>query len=354
MLLKTSNINKIFLILTQIPFACSLSASNDTDSNTDNNNNAPDLIYTVLLVSLVIIICNFIGCAYIILRTYLRWRKPRSVIPMSLRFPYYIALTDILISLVSLINHGYGAAYREPLESPACEVISPLLVFSAGLTVYLIAAISVTTWLRVAREVYIDFGKYDYKLWVPVFSMAIVNMSFSVHGTTKQKYWCAPDESNKLFSTMSVVSNINNDSGGTTISKNLLKDQLERKVYKKVITYILAFILQYTPALIDKIADLLNHEYEILSIITQLALNLGAFGNFFQYITNEGLSLTNHSNISHGSKSSRDDEIELNDKINDAYGVQNFMAPKIVANKANFGSQTIYDTNYELNIIENE
>ncbi|CAJ0833140.1 13361_t:CDS:2 [Entrophospora sp. SA101] len=370
MLLKTSNINKIFLILTQIPFACSLSASNDTDSNTDNNNNAPDLIYTVLLVSLVIIICNFIGCAYIILRTYLRWRKPRSVIPMSLRFPYYIALTDILISLVSLINHGYGAAYREPLESPACEVISPLLVFSAGLTVYLIAAISVTTWLRVAREVYIDFGKYDYKLWVPVFSMAIVNMSFSVHGTTKQKYWCAPDETD-------YSSNINNDSGGTTISKNLLKDQLERKVYKKVITYILAFILQYTPALIDKIADLLNHEYEILSIITQLALNLGAFGNFFQYITNEGLSLTNHSNISRyvakwrpvpisESKNVTSGRIFIkyskiatfrgtySSKKLQAYGVQNFMAPKIVANKANFGSQTIYDTNYELNIIENE
>nr|CAG8495144.1 8311_t:CDS:2 [Entrophospora candida] len=344
MLLKTSNINKIFLILTQIPFACSLSASNDTDSNTDNNNNEPDLVYTLLLVSLVIIICNFIGCAYIILRTYLRWRKPRSVIPMSLRFPYYIALT------VSLINHGHGAAYREPLESPACEVISPLLVFSTSLTVHLIAAISVTTWLRVAREVYIDFGKYDYKLWVPVFSMAIVNMSFSFHGTSKQKYWCAPDESNKLFSTMTVVSNINNDSGGTTISKSLLKDQLERKVYKKVITYILVFILQYTPALINKIADLLNHEYEFLSIIALLGRYVAKW---------RPVPISESKNVTSGRIFIKYSKIATfrgtsSSKKLQAYGVQNFMAPKIVANKANFGSQKIYDTNYELNIIENE
>ncbi|CAJ0645565.1 4054_t:CDS:2 [Entrophospora sp. SA101] len=243
MLLKTSNINKIFLILelTQIPFAY-------------------NLIYTVLIVSLVIIICNFIGCAYIILRTYLRWRKSRSAIPMSLRFPYYIALTGKL---------GYGAAYREPLESPACEVISSLLVFSTALTIHLVAAISVTTWLRVVREVNIDFGKYDYKLWVPVFSIAIIDMSLSVRGTPKQKYWCAPDESNEIFSTMIADHNssISNGSEGTTISNSLLKDKLERKVYKKVMTYILVFILQYTSALINKIANLLNHKYELLAII---------------------------------------------------------------------------------------
>ncbi|CAJ0749673.1 6056_t:CDS:2, partial [Entrophospora sp. SA101] len=243
-----------------------------------------NLIYTVLIVSLVIIICNFIGCAYIILRTYLRWRKSRSAIPMSLRFPYYIALTGKL---------GYGAAYREPLESPACEVISSLLVFSTALTIHLVAAISVTTWLRVVREVNIDFGKYDYKLWVPVFSIAIIDMSLSVRGTPKQKYWCAPDESNEIFSTMIVVSilsllsiiifcylyvlilikkadhnsSISNGSEGTTISNSLLKDKLERKVYKKVMTYILVFILQYTSALINKIANLLNHKYELLAII---------------------------------------------------------------------------------------
>ncbi|CAJ0912099.1 1639_t:CDS:2, partial [Entrophospora sp. SA101] len=228
---------------------------------------------------------------------------------MSLRFPYYIALTGKL---------GYGAAYREPLESPACEVISSLLVFSTALTIHLVAAISVTTWLRVVREVNIDFGKYDYKLWVPVFSIAIIDMSLSVRGTPKQKYWCAPDESNEIFSTMIADHNssISNGSEGTTISNSLLKDKLERKVYKKVMTYILVFILQYTSALINKIANLLNHKYELLAIIALVGLNLGIFGNFFQYIINEGLSLKNYSNISHESMSSRDDEIELNDKIN--------------------------------------
>ncbi|CAH1768518.1 10495_t:CDS:2, partial [Entrophospora sp. SA101] len=363
-------LTQFFIIIQQIPLAYSLPASNDTD---DSSTSDIDSVYIVLVFSLFIIVCNIIGCLYIISRkinsnfqrfkkiliidkkdilfsgTYIRW-KNRSEIPMSLRFPYYLALTDVLLSIISLINHGYGVIYKRPLEFPACSIIGSLLVFSTSLSTNLVVSISVVSWLRVVRGIWIDFGKCDYKLWVVLFSIGSFYFAFIVRNVSEHKYWCAPDYTDKFFSilaisvvllTLSIItycyahvlmlikradyrSNMKSNSGDNSGSNNgsssgILKNKFERKVFKKILTYVLVFLIQYIPCLVYEVVTVMNpgkQENGIVALIALTAFNLGAVGNFFQYITNEGFSLKRSlSSVSNNeSIPSREDEIELNNK----------------------------------------
>nr|CAG8436292.1 1750_t:CDS:2 [Entrophospora candida] len=378
-----SNINKIlpynlilvltqfFIIIQQIPLAYSLPASNDTD---DSSTSDIDSVYIILVFSLFIIVCNIIGCSYIILRkiisnfqrfkkiliidkkdilfsgTYIRW-KNRSEIPMSLRFPYYLALTDVLLSIISLINHGYGVIYKRPLEFPACSIIGSFLVFSTSLSTNLVVSISVVSWLRVVRGIWIDFGKCDYKLWAVLFSIGSFYFAFIARNVSKHKYWCAPDYTDEFFSilaisvvflTVSIItycyahilmlikradyrSNMKSNSSDNSESNNgsssgILKNKFERKVFKKILTYVLVFLIQYIPCLVYEVVTVMNPGKPENGVVAQIALtafNLGAVGNFFQYITNEGFSLKRSlSSAASNNESipSREDEIELNNK----------------------------------------
>ncbi|CAJ0852577.1 13436_t:CDS:2 [Entrophospora sp. SA101] len=319
-------LTQFFIIIQQIPLAYSLPASNDTD---DSSTSDIDSVYIVLKDIL------FSG-------TYIRW-KNRSEIPMSLRFPYYLALTDVLLSIISLINH-------RPLEFPACSIIGSLLVFSTSLSTNLVVSISVVSWLRVVRGIWIDFGKCDYKLWVVLFSIGSFYFAFIVRNVSEHKYWCAPDYTDKFFSilaisvvllTLSIItycyahvlmlikradyrSNMKSNSGDNSGSNNgsssgILKNKFERKVFKKILTYVLVFLIQYIPCLVYEVVTVMNpgkQENGIVALIALTAFNLGAVGNFFQYITNEGFSLKRSlSSVSNNeSIPSREDEIELNNK----------------------------------------
>ncbi|CAJ0843199.1 19383_t:CDS:2 [Entrophospora sp. SA101] len=119
-------------------------------------------------------------------------------------------------------------------------------------------------------------------------------------------------------------SNMKSNSGDNSGSNNgsssgILKNKFERKVFKKILTYVLVFLIQYIPCLVYEVVTVMNpgkQENGIVALIALTAFNLGAVGNFFQYITNEGFSLKRSlSSVSNNeSIPSREDEIELNNK----------------------------------------
>lgn len=47
----------------------------------------------------------------------------------------------------------------------------------------------VITYLRVCREIYFHYGKYDYKLWIFVLAGSAVIQVMNVQNNGKRDYW---------------------------------------------------------------------------------------------------------------------------------------------------------------------
>ncbi|GBC09605.1 hypothetical protein RclHR1_00090039 [Rhizophagus clarus] len=68
----------------------------------------PDAVrnfYIVLIIGIIALQFNLFGSLYVIYRTYLQLKRGgRNNVPLSLRFPFYIALTDTFLSLTFSVN----------------------------------------------------------------------------------------------------------------------------------------------------------------------------------------------------------------------------------------------------------
>jgi hypothetical protein len=53
----------------------------------------------------------------------------------------------------------------------------------------LVGLIALTTWSRVCKEISVEFGSYDYKLWAVMLTISIIVIAFSINHTGQQKYW---------------------------------------------------------------------------------------------------------------------------------------------------------------------
>ncbi|PKC69321.1 hypothetical protein RhiirA1_456130 [Rhizophagus irregularis] len=217
---------------------------------------------------------NILGTLYIFYRTYLRWKLDHRGIILSLRFPFYLAITDFLYSSASLINYSYSASNKSKflnnevisLPSPLCEIMGFSVVLFVSFNMLLVGAISITTWLRVVQEYYFELGKYDYKIcWMYL-------------------------------------------------------NNIEKKTLKKVLTYILIFILQYVPVLIYNMCRILKIQNFIIGVIVSSVICLGGIGNVIQYMCNEGFRYQSSGNVYSDYKSetkSEADEAVDEQKSND-------------------------------------
>ncbi|PKC69323.1 hypothetical protein RhiirA1_392197 [Rhizophagus irregularis] len=89
---------------------------------------------------------NIIGTLFIFYRTYLRWKRDHRSIVLSLRFPFYLAITDFLYSSSDLINYSYSASNKSKflnnevitLPSPLCEIMGFSVVLFVSFDMLLI------------------------------------------------------------------------------------------------------------------------------------------------------------------------------------------------------------------------
>ncbi|CAI2173723.1 18065_t:CDS:2 [Funneliformis geosporum] len=232
------------------------------DVNLDNG--LRDL-YIVSGVSLLFLQLNWIGSLYIFYRTFIKWRSSTcNAIPLSLRFPFYIAITDFGLAVPHTINIAYTMIYKRTLSSPTCEFFGGLMNTFLLLNLLMIGFIAITTWLRVVQEISFNFGKYDYKLWAIIIGIALTLdcVSFGEFGASK--YWI---------------------------------NSIENQVTLKIFRYILMFLLQYIPILIYCLGTLLQMDHILIHAISSTAINFGAIGNVIQYIKIEGWSFTSMSSL---------------------------------------------------------
>ncbi|CAB4432570.1 unnamed protein product [Rhizophagus irregularis] len=280
--------------------------------------------YIVMIIPLVFNSFSFLGTLYIFYRTFSRWKYGHRNVSLSFRFPFYIAITDFLYSSSILMEFSYAASKRtefinknEIISWPflLCEILGIFFTIFILLNILLVAAISIVTWLRVVQERHLALGKYDYKIWLPIIFISLIIPLSSVNAYGSRNYSCGTKVGYNnvamlvivlIFTTlttimfcyahvMKVIRNVKDDNSSITDSFNKLTD-IERRTFKKVLTYILVFILQYIPIIIYDICIFLKVRHLVFDAIIPAVISFGGIGNVIQYLYNEGLSDDNTSN----------------------------------------------------------
>ncbi|PKC02726.1 hypothetical protein RhiirA5_453242 [Rhizophagus irregularis] len=114
--------------------------------------------YIVLIFGLSALLVNLLGSLYVIYRTYIQLRRVgKNNVPLSLRFPFYIALTDTFLSLVFTANLGYTIIRKLPWPNPACKIFGASVSTLFALNIFLVGLVALTTWSCIPLLTYYFF-----------------------------------------------------------------------------------------------------------------------------------------------------------------------------------------------------
>jgi hypothetical protein len=118
-----------------------------------------------------------------------KYRK-EGQIAISQRFPFYIAVTDIGLSISLLSNQMHSVLYRKTLTGGLCTIFSTLIAFTGLTNMTIVTSIAVLTYLRVCKAKDIDTGPYDWKLHATVWGNGLLWATVGIPSFGPSKYWC--------------------------------------------------------------------------------------------------------------------------------------------------------------------
>ncbi|CAG8444129.1 4448_t:CDS:2 [Acaulospora morrowiae] len=223
-------------------------------------------LYIITGLGLTFSVLNTLGSLYIFYQTFMKWCSNSDFsLPMSLRFPFYIAITDFGMSMPYIINIGYTAINEETWPMPECYLFGVTFMTFLLLNLFLITFMAATTWLRVVKDFLIYYGE-----------MILVRADSGV------------PRCEQAASLLHTISEVEMEDLPTDMSSE--RNSIEHKVSRKIFQYVLMFLLQYIPILIYSISRLLMFENFVLYTLMVVAFNAGGIGNLYQYINLEGFS----------------------------------------------------------------
>ncbi|PKY42701.1 hypothetical protein RhiirA4_540590 [Rhizophagus irregularis] len=271
--------------------------------------------YSIGLYILAIpsIICNQLslaGCFYVLFGTFRRWRAaPTRLVPMTLRIPFYIAITDLLLYTMNFPNILFTLIFHHPWPDPICGIIGFASNFFMNLNMTLSLMLSIFIYVRVCRNEYFLLGPYDWKLILVVLISSVLLASFSSNDYGNDTWWCASSHKKVsykvLFSTSAIImitlfcyikvmlkinlieKTISEESGVTDVTHKKLVE-INYKFGTKVVTYIIIFVLQWVFSFPYHITRL-NHDRSVWTfILFGISVNSGGILNGIQYYLNGG------------------------------------------------------------------
>ncbi|RIB20282.1 hypothetical protein C2G38_2081284 [Gigaspora rosea] len=243
---------------------------------------------------------------------------------MIFRLPFYTAIADVGIDIVGILNVSHTAIDARVWDQPMCSILSVLYFFFITINLALYGTVSMTTYLRVCRQFYFDLGKFDYKLWLVIIAIAAVFQLIAGPYYGARKYWCAAQANNiiipivcftlislifllVIFCYISILKTLLGHAMEFQIDKNNIDEKdvklknnnpgselartrssLEKRVSNKIISYVLVFILQWTPVQIFCAAKFFDIDSTWIYVVCVIGINFGGLGNAIQYILNEG------------------------------------------------------------------
>ncbi|CAB4495426.1 uncharacterized protein OCT59_002503 [Rhizophagus irregularis] len=264
----------------------------------------------VMISSFLAVYLNFVGTSYVLYRSYYKWKSSRRItLPMTLRVPMYIAMTDSFVMISHLINISRMAATQKPWEGSTCNIIGGLTFFFQCMNIFLVGGVAITTFLRVKSRSF-SLGKYDYKLFLGMLILSLISTIALNKDFGQNMYWCAGkfDDKNlsifslciiiivmtvSLFCYISIIYEMRSikieEGFGSEEISNQRKEK-NKRIYSKISSYILIFIIQYVPVTIYNISHIRHIDHYWIYVVCDIGINFGGIGNFVQYTINEGWS----------------------------------------------------------------
>ncbi|CAG8568172.1 9000_t:CDS:2, partial [Dentiscutata heterogama] len=188
----------------------------------------------------------------------------------------------------------------QPLEGIICKVIGGTTFFALGCNITIAGSLAFVTYLRICKKCNVNLGKYDYRLFL---SIALFNIGFTILAIPSlgpAKYWCITGQ-NPIISLLIVTLNctifmitlICYIMTLREINKRqkLIKQYslsaskvnwIEIMATRKIIGYILIYLMQWTPVAIYVAGLMFN-----VCTIPVITINMGGAANMVAYIINE-------------------------------------------------------------------
>ncbi|CAG8438876.1 8527_t:CDS:2 [Funneliformis mosseae] len=268
----------------------------------------------VIISSYLALYFNFVGTSYVLYRSYYRRRSNGVSLPMTLRVPMYIAITDLFLILTHVVNISHMAITKTLWKDSYCKIIGGLNNFFQCMNMFLVGGVAVTTFLRVKRGRFFSLGKYDYKLFTGMISLSSLITIIFYKSYGPNNYWCGGEFSDKVLaiSSLCIISvvmlvslycyisiiremrsiKIEECFENSNIPEEIAVQRKEtnKRIYSKISSYILIFIIQYVPVTIYNIGHIIRVKHYWVYVVCDIGINFGGIGNFIQYTINEGWS----------------------------------------------------------------
>ncbi|KAJ3322805.1 hypothetical protein HDV06_002666 [Boothiomyces sp. JEL0866] len=283
-----------------------------------------DLIYGISFTALHL---SLLGSIFVIGRVVYRWKKEGSK-PITLRFPLYIAITDILMYIICMADQLHNVLFGNDWEGDLCTFIAAVVGFAAATNCILVACISVQVYFSTILKSPLDFGTHDWKLilFIICTSLAVEGIAYKSNG--QSWYWCyetmySPDKTlpilsvvveSSLFSVILFcglkvllqIRRVKNSKMKQVQNSNKLvhskSTEFTRSVAAKAQD---EDVLDRTLAIPYVIGGIFNYYHKYIILVAVLGFSTGGIWNMIGFIINEGWydKKTTHKKLSNHNES---------------------------------------------------
>ncbi|CAG8510414.1 25377_t:CDS:2 [Racocetra persica] len=242
--------------------------------------------YIIIPAGLIAGCMNGICSAYLIIRILCRWWVTDRSLSMAHRVPFYMSI---------------AAVNGQTLQGVGCKVAGGITFFFVAFNVTLVGSLSLTTYLRICRKLIINFGRYDYKLFSFIILISLTLTLIGVHDYGPNKFWCYSAPTDPITPLVTLISNKKNirQLGSDAVKFN----RIDLIVVRKIIGYILIFLIEWIPTIVYFIAQMVQYDNIWIYTVAVVTINFGGLGNMILYIGHE--SWTNKYDSSDNSGSIR-------------------------------------------------
>ncbi|RHZ83058.1 hypothetical protein Glove_99g370 [Diversispora epigaea] len=235
---------------------------------------------------------------YVIHRTYQRWKTSGYYLSMAYKIPFYMALIDFIIYFFQTVNLLHPLAATDNWSEPYCSFIAGGFFFWTIFNILLVGMSALMSWLIVCKKVQLNLGTCDYKMFIIPFIFATILCVISFPTFGSDEFWCYTSDQYTTVPAILLIVDISILSLSLCCYVNILNEIKTSelcnrnghliKAYRKILGYIVMYIVQWTPLMIYVIADVLNQEKLWLYFFTVSFISMGGILNMIQYILNEG------------------------------------------------------------------
>ncbi|CAH1757898.1 14008_t:CDS:2 [Entrophospora sp. SA101] len=226
---------------------------------------------------------------------------------MGVRLPMYIAINNAL-SAVSYSANAIGTlVIGIPWAGKACKIYGFFDTFIISMSVTLIAVVAVKTYLKVIRSLYLDTGRYDYKIYLITIITALIISCIGLPSYGPSKYWCrtSPGEWSLAILLSLLISftailclfcysriiymifTIKRPDSSVNGGRRGINNEQQKTATCKILIYTFNYLIQWTPTL-PFILGVANSDDPIwVYYLYVLSTNIGSVSNAIQYIFNE-------------------------------------------------------------------